>query len=210
MIQDYVRQLGQVGGMQPQVSYVPTEADYSVLTRKNREKELVAFDAFVSRYLDPTRDPAIAQYLKQIYPEFIDRRLKEIDSKLEIQRKLAQIKIKGTPDKEDLLFLFTLEQLALDQNLPWQQFDEWLRAPVFDPNPPGVSSTFSRGLLNARKWLGYANVPMVSGTLFGGTGELLGNMPGPRMNTQLGINNRLSGSRASSGAFINDILNNRR
>lgn len=211
MMQDYVQALankdtGGGKGFQPVVAYTPTETDYNVLKRKNAEKELVAFDSFVSRYLDPTSDPAIASYLKQVYPEFIDRRLKEIDSKLDIQRRLAQIKIKGTPDKEDLMFLFTLMNMAEQNSGDWQQFDAWLRAPVFDPNPPGVSDDFSRGFLNARKWLGAAAIPEQKGSLFGANGALLGNILGRTV--QVGPYSQ--GFHENAQNFMSQILNNRR
>lgn len=88
--------------------YQPTDDEIQHQITKQREHEHVAFESWLSQVFDPA-NPMEAQTLYEMYPGFFDKRMDEVDRHLALQRKIAEVKNRGPTTKEDLYFLFQLD-----------------------------------------------------------------------------------------------------
>lgn len=141
LVQDYSRWLGSNKGLQ--TLYVPTEDDINVLLRKDQEKELLNFETFIQEYFDLS-NPIHQKLVRELYPNYFERRLDVIRETLSLQERLAKIKLLGMQTKEDVFFVYGL--MNGDIQIPEQV--------VFnlDKKQADGADNFSRGFLNFKKW----------------------------------------------------------
>lgn len=143
--QDYVAWLnkkdvqGRVGDLR--ASYVPTPEDIEVLLQKNDEQELYNFENFLASRFNMD-DPTHQAIINEVYPQFYDRRIEEIDRVADLQKRLAKIKLLGAHSKEDFYFLYALDNGAI--KVPNEA--------VFNTGQWGRVQAFERGLLNTKRW----------------------------------------------------------
>jgi hypothetical protein len=90
------------------VQDIITEDEKKIYIQKSEEGQLLDFDAYVEHnYIDG--DLYKQKLIREIYPEYFERRLKLIDQHTSIQRELAHMKLYGGPrSKEDLRLLYLL------------------------------------------------------------------------------------------------------
>jgi hypothetical protein len=119
----------------------------NVLFRKDQEKELLNFEAFLQDYFDLT-NPIHQKLLKELYPNYFERRLDVIRESLTLQEKLARLKLFGPQTKEDIFFIYAI--INGDIKIP--------DTLVFDLDK-GTSTTtqFNRGFFNVKRWTTEAN-----------------------------------------------------
>lgn len=139
LIQEYHEHLNKTHDLN--TIYQPTEADYNVLLRKDAEKELLGFETFLQNYFDLT-DPIHQRLVREIYPNYFERRLEVIRDTLSAQEKLARIKLFGAQTKEDIFFLYAIYNG--DVHIP--------KAAVFDTHAETTKKQFQRGFLNWKRW----------------------------------------------------------
>jgi hypothetical protein len=183
LIQEYHRYLntgdGKGEGKVPTV-YSPTEEDYNVLLRKDAEKELYNFEGFLQSYFDVT-NPIHQRLLKEVYPNYFERRLDVIKDHLEIQEKIARIKLFGVQTKEDIFFMYALTNG--DIKIP--------SAPVFaiDSVTAPDEDAFERGFFNPKRYTGElhpAKTQLGTGANLFGSGSTLTNRGTPVSYTGIG------------------------
>jgi hypothetical protein len=128
--------------------YSPSEADVNVLLRKDSEKQLLNFEGFLQNFFN-LNDPVHQKLVRDIYPNFFERRLEVIREQLSLQEKLARLKLLGPQTKEDIYFLYGI----FNGDIPIPN------KTVFDTtadSPDERRQNYVRGILNVKKWTGDA------------------------------------------------------
>ena len=145
LVQDYSRWLGDTG---LRTMYVPTEDDVNVLLRKDQEKELLNFETFIQEYFD-LANPIHQKLVRELYPNYFERRLDVIRETLSLQEKLAKVKLLGMQTKEDVFFVYGL--INGDIKIPTDV--------VFnlDAKQKDAKDNFRRGVFNSKTWAGPTN-----------------------------------------------------
>lgn len=143
LVQDYSKWLGDKDGGGLKTLYVPTEDDINVLLRKDQEKELLNFETFIQEYFDLT-NPIHQKLVRELYPNYFERRLDVIRETLTLQERIAKIKLLGMQTKEDVFFVYGL--MNGDIKLP---NDVVFNLDAADGNN---KKAFSRGFFNVKKW----------------------------------------------------------
>lgn len=143
LVQDYSRWLGSKSGGGLETLYVPTEDDINVLLRKDQEKELLNFETFIQEYFDLS-NPIHQKLVRELYPNYFERRLDVIRETLSLQERVAKIKLLGMQTKEDVFFVYGL--MNGDITLPEEV--------VFNLDKKQIDPTtrFVRGAFNYKKW----------------------------------------------------------
>lgn len=143
LVQDYSRWLRSDTGGKLNTIYVPTEDDINVLLRKDQEKELLNFETFIQDYFDLS-NPIHQKLVRELYPNYFERRLDVIRETLSLQERIAKIKLLGMQTKEDVFFVYGL--MNGDIKLPTDV--------VFNLDAKQVDPTvrFVRGAFNFNKW----------------------------------------------------------
>lgn len=140
LVQDYSKWLGDEG---LKTLYVPTEDDINVLLRKDQEKELLNFETFIQEYFDLS-NPIHQKLVRELYPNYFERRLDVIRETLSLQERIAKIKLLGMQTKEDVFFVYGL--MNGDIKLP---NDVVFNLDAADNNN---KKAFNRGFFNIKKW----------------------------------------------------------
>lgn len=137
------RYLGKDNGDGPlQTFYTPTEDDINVLLRKDQEKELLNFEAFLQNYFDLS-NPIHQKLLREIYPNYFERRLDVIRESLTLQEKIAKLKLFGPQTKEDIFFIYAI--INGDIEIP--------DTVVFNLDQGATpAGHFNRGFFNVKRW----------------------------------------------------------
>lgn len=93
-------------------NYVVPVTDDDVKTYRQKEKmiEQVRFDNWVSNNYTPWADPATAQWLQDIYPEYFEARQQENEAHHDIQKQFTDVMIRGPKTKQDLYLLYKVSQ----------------------------------------------------------------------------------------------------
>jgi len=141
LVQDYSRWLKSDANLN--TLYVPTEDDINVLLRKDQEKELLNFETFIQEYFDLS-NPIHQKLVRELYPNYFERRLDVIRETLSLQERIAKIKLLGMQTKEDVFFVYGL--MNGDIKLPNDVVFN-LDKKVDDP-----AKAFQRGFFNFKKW----------------------------------------------------------
>jgi hypothetical protein len=86
-----------------------TPQDVEWLEERRRTREQIDFDDWLTRKVDIS-DPAENRWLQEKYPEFWSRRERFIDDKINIEARLAKIRLRGANSVEDYKLLFATER----------------------------------------------------------------------------------------------------
>lgn len=129
-----------INGSGPMVVYTPSAEEINILVDKENELNLASFERFIRDRFN-LNDPVQSRLVHEMYPEYFEKRLEQIDSHLELQRRAAKIKLLGIQDKDDLMFLYAIasNKIKIPDNA------------VFAPKSYNDTESFERGLLNPRR-----------------------------------------------------------
>jgi hypothetical protein len=120
---------------------VASDADVAYLRKKGDDTIEAAYRAFLLDTMDLS-SPEKQDYWQKNFPGVFQEKIKLVESQLELQLKLAKLRILGPRTEEDYMLLFAIQHgyIAIPQG------------PVF--NPDALEKTdFHRGLFNVKKWL---------------------------------------------------------
>lgn len=86
-----------------------TPQDVEWLEERRRTQEQIDFDEWLTRKVDVS-DPGENRWLQEKYPEFWTRRERYIDDKINIEARLAKIRLRGANSIEDYKLLFAMDR----------------------------------------------------------------------------------------------------
>ena len=86
-----------------------TESEIEYVRQTKAEKDLEAFDAYVNTLIDP-RKPGNLQWLLEVYPDFVYRRVKQIHDDHQYALKNSLIDGLGLNTFDDLFFKYNVDQ----------------------------------------------------------------------------------------------------
>jgi hypothetical protein len=122
------------------------EDEVAYLSAMKSQGELADFDRYVNSMIDP-RQPGNLKWLMEIYPQFVDRRIKQVHTDYEFALRNQLIDSWGVNTFDDLHFKYLVDQGKID--------GPELRRPNF------VDDTYADGFLSPARWLGAGdNRPM--------------------------------------------------
>lgn len=139
------------------------EVDY--LQAMQDQTELADFDQFVNKLIDPKR-PGMMKVLMDIYPEFVNRRIKQAHTDYEFAMRKQMIDTWGVQTFDDLHFLYLCDQNKIDG--PSLQFkyssgqdynagvlapDFWKSKKLDGVRAPYASSRYGPSAPNANSWI---------------------------------------------------------
>lgn len=105
------------------------EVEY--LAQMKAQGELADFDRYVNTMIDP-RQPGNLKWLMEIYPQFVDRRLKQVHTDYEFALRNQLIDSWGVNTFDDLHFKYLVDQGKIDgPELRRQYFADDIYAPGF-------------------------------------------------------------------------------
>ncbi len=90
----------------PQITIPFSEKDREAWEAKEKMELQKQFDIWIAQHYDPVTDPAQAAWLKKVYPEWFDARIKENKLVHDLQSSYQRMCISGPESKEDLWTLF--------------------------------------------------------------------------------------------------------
>lgn len=123
------------------VQDVIDEKEMNIWIQKSEESQLLDFDAFIETNYLGGNDLYKQKLIRELYPEYYERRLKLIDQHTAIQRELAHMKLYGGPrSKEDLRLLYLLSTGQI--SVPTQV--------AFDTTREADAKIYLRGYFNAK------------------------------------------------------------
>jgi hypothetical protein len=131
------KRISGLGGDKVSVNYTPDQKDAKVWLRKTDEARLMHFEQWFEHKNKGDKSLATMKLMRELYPEYFERRIQLIDQHTHIQKKLAVMKLYGGPrTKEDLKLLYLLENDLISQP----------DKVAFDTTPN--AKNIQRGLLN--------------------------------------------------------------
>ena len=86
-----------------------TDDEINFVRQTDAEKRLEEFDAYVQTLIDP-RKPGNLQWLMEVYPDFVERRVKQIHDDHQYAMKNALIDGFGVNSFNDLFFKYNVDQ----------------------------------------------------------------------------------------------------
>lgn len=100
--------------------YTVEKADIDVMKQKSEEAELMQLDAFVQQLYN-MNDPKDVKIMKELWPAYFERREKEIDKQIELQKRFAKIRMFGVQNTDDLLLLYGVStgEVKMEPFAPW-------------------------------------------------------------------------------------------
>ncbi len=131
---------------------VAGDADVSYLRKKGDDSVEAAFKAFLLDQMDLST-PEKQDYWQKNFPWVFEEKIKLVEAQLDLQSKLAKLRILGPRSQEDYMLIFAIQHgyIAVPAG------------PIFDPDKL-EKTDFHRGLFNVKKWLLNHDSQMVSGT----------------------------------------------
>lgn len=120
-------------GTQLMDSISEEEVDY--LQGMQRQAELVDYDRYVSTLVDP-RQPGQLRWLYEVYPDFVHRRIAQVQQDFDFAIKNKLIDMWGINSKEDLDFKYQVDQGKIDGPRlyrPPPEYDNQYRAGMLAP-----------------------------------------------------------------------------
>lgn len=132
--QDYVRHLNE---FKPELNarYDVTQSEIDALVRRYDEVDLINFERHITSWFN-IKDPTHQRLINELYPQYFERRLDQIEANLEVQRRIAHLRLLGPRSADDLRFAYFLETGVIAKPT----------GPVFDPKTDDNKN--SRGLFN--------------------------------------------------------------
>jgi len=94
---------------QPQVAMTFGDSDVEAWKGKEKMLQQIQFDTWLTGHYDPFNNPAEANWLQTIYPEYFEARVEENKALHELQAQYNTIEIQGPKSKEDLYLLWRME-----------------------------------------------------------------------------------------------------
>jgi len=86
-----------------------SDEDVEAWKSKERMKQQIEFDQWIGHRYQPFTNPAEANWLQSIYPEYFQARIDENEALHELQAHWNKIQISGPKSKEDLYLLYRVE-----------------------------------------------------------------------------------------------------
>lgn len=168
-----------------------TDADIGYLRKKGDDALEANFVAFLLDQMDLS-SPEKQDYWQKNFPEVFQEKIKIVESQLDLQAKLAKLRVLGPRTKEDYMLIWSIQHgfIAVPQG------------PVFNPNALEVTD-FHRGLFNIKKWLlsnDSAMVDIKDPLTLGAHGNY------PAVTKQDDFFAKARTSAGSSGSYINQSL----
>lgn len=97
-------------GVIPKVGQVIVGDEYlAYLTRKMKQTQLAEFETFVMENVDLST-PEKQAWAYQTFPFILQKKLAEIDYQAQLQKRAAEIQVRGVKSMEDMEFLYMLKQ----------------------------------------------------------------------------------------------------
>lgn len=135
-----------------------TEDEVDYLQGMNRQAELADYDRYVSTLVDP-RQPGQLRWLYEVYPDFVHRRIAQVQQDFDFAIKNKLIDMWGINSKEDLDFKYMVDQGKIDGPVlhrPPPPYDNLYKAGMLAPwnymrgREEGVAMPFSSATVGAR------------------------------------------------------------
>jgi hypothetical protein len=166
----------------PSVSYSPTKEEIDLVLQRENELQVAAFEKFIRDRFN-VNDPHDARIIRELWPTYFEKRLKEVDNHLEIQRRIARIKLMGVLTTEDLMFLYAIASQKI--KIP--------TTPAFNL-AADAEQRLQRGMLNPRRRVGIPTGDSLWNT-FDSQGDRLLELLGPGAATKgnIDVANALAG-----------------
>ncbi len=123
--------------------------DVDYIYEKGKEQEMFTFDAWYASLFDHS-DPAQLELSRRINPGWFDRRMRAIDKSLDMQRRIAKIKLFGVQDKEDVMTTYAISTGRINPALYMTNF--------INPQAPdaaAVQDQYQRGTFAPREFSDY-------------------------------------------------------
>lgn len=125
---------------------VLTTEDLEHLERKRQALQYEDMYRFLDNYFD-TKDPAIANWVAGMMPEYFDRREAVIDQQAELQKRVAKLRLRGPQDRQDLITIYLMNSGALKlPKGPLHMPDQW-----HDGGENAFKDGFKQGLFNPKR-----------------------------------------------------------
>jgi hypothetical protein len=130
------------GNAHPSVSYQPSKEEINLVLRRENELQVAAFEKFIRDRFN-ANDPHDQRLIKELWPAYFDKRMEAVEHHLDLQRRIARIKLMGITSTEDLMFLYALatQDVAIPTTTAFNLGDD-------------DTETFQRGQLNPRRITG--------------------------------------------------------
>lgn len=134
-------------GATPFGQLIAEEADFDWIERKRMAEEEANFQAWFAANYD-RQAPHIKKMAHQLFPDFYNQRMKMLDKNIQMQRRVAQLKLNGIQSKEDLYLQYAIESGII----PAEPLEYILHPERVDMNTELElrQAQFVRGLLNPR------------------------------------------------------------
>jgi hypothetical protein len=115
--------------------------EVAYLSAMKSQGELADFDRYVNSMIDP-RQPGNLKWLMEIYPQFVDRRIKQVHTDYEFALRNQLIDSWGVNTFDDLHFKYLVDQGKIE-------------GPELRRNPDEFADDkYAAGFLSPAKWLG--------------------------------------------------------
>lgn len=95
-------------GVTPFGQLVAKDSDFEWARRKRETEAYANFQAWFARNFDKMSPPQ-KEMAKKLFPRFYQERLRQLDRTVELQRKLAKLKLLGPEDSNDLMLQYAAE-----------------------------------------------------------------------------------------------------
>jgi len=132
-----------------------SDLDVRWLLQKRDQMEKAEFDAWIGQKFDMT-DPAQVALFKNIAPEYFERRKEVIESQVELQKRVALLKLTGITSMDDLQLAWAVETGRLKPVPVSVAAPGTWRAEV-EPDQDAQDERYTSGLFSPIKWLTRAN-----------------------------------------------------
>lgn len=161
LLQNYIKSLGPTLGPAATIAYDPTK-DIDLLLQRDKELELYQFDNFIQQVFN-IFEPSHQRIIRELEPEFYERRWDEIERQINIEKEIAKIKLFGVQTKEDLMFIYALGSGRIKPPSKLA-FDTTKNEPTYEH--------IKKGLLNPRRFIGPVDAPNTGIPMIGMDGNV--------------------------------------
>ena len=127
----------------PTVAMTFGDSDMEIWRNKEKMKQQVEFDSWLTDHYRPFTNPAEANWLQSIYPEYFEARVEENKALHELQAQWNTVQIQGPKSKEDLYLLYRVEKDPLLANR---------LSGTTGPQKTSGKDEYVRGFFNRARW----------------------------------------------------------